>query len=72
MSKKPIVGITMGDPAGNGPEITIKALAHKDVYDRCQPVVVGDANMLEQAKGFVNMREFIHRQKDRFLSMEKK
>lgn len=57
MSKKPIVGITMGDPAGNGPEITIKALAHKDVYDRCQPVVVGDANMLEQAKGFVNMPE---------------
>ena len=57
MSQKPIVGITMGDPAGNGPEITIKALAHKDVYDRCQPVVVGDANMLEQAKGFVNMPE---------------
>lgn len=57
MSKKPIVGITMGDPAGNGPEITIKALAHKDVYDCCQPVVVGDANMLEQAKGFVNMPE---------------
>ena len=57
MSKKPIVGITMGDPAGKGPEITIKALAHKDVYDRCQPVVVGDANMLEQAKGFVNMPE---------------
>lgn len=57
MSKKPIVGITMGDPAGNGPEITIKALAHKDVYDRCQPVVVGDANMIEQAKGFVNMPE---------------
>ena len=57
MSKKPIVGITMGDPAGNGPEITIKALAHKDVYDRCQPVVVGEANMLEQAKGFVNMPE---------------
>lgn len=62
MDKKPIVGITMGDPAGNGPEITIKALAHADIYDRCNPIVVGDANMLEQAKGFVHMPEInIHR-----------
>ena len=43
----------MGDPAGNGPEITVKALAHADIYDRCRPIVVGDAKMLEQAKGFV-------------------
>lgn len=53
MEKKPIVGITMGDPAGNGPEITIKALAHEEIYDACRPIVVGDAKMLEQAKGFV-------------------
>ena len=31
MSEKPIVGITMGDPAGNGPEITVKALSHADI-----------------------------------------
>ena len=43
MSEKPIVGITMGDPAGNGPEITVKALGHADIYDRCRPLVVGDA-----------------------------
>ncbi len=54
MKDKPIVGITMGDPAGNGPEITIKALAHKDLYDRCKPIVVGDAQILEQATRFVN------------------
>ena len=60
--KKPIVGITMGDPAGNGPEITIKALAHADIYDRCRPIVVGDAKMLEQAKGFVGRPDIrIHR-----------
>ena len=59
---KPIVGITMGDPAGNGPEITIKALAHADIYDRCRPIVVGDAKMLEQAKGFVGRPDIqIHR-----------
>ena len=59
---RPIVGITMGDPAGNGPEITVKALAHGDIYDRCRPIVVGDAKMLEQAKGFVGRPDIrIHR-----------
>ena len=62
MSKKPIVGITMGDPAGNGPEITIKALAHADLYDRCFPIVVGDAAILEQAARFVGRPDMkIHR-----------
>ena len=54
---RPIVGITMGDPAGNGPEITVKALADATLYDRCRPIVVGDAKMLEQAKGFVGHPE---------------
>lgn len=59
---KPIVGITMGDPAGNGPEITVKALAHSDLYDRCRPLVVGDAKILEQAAGFVGRSDIrIHR-----------
>ena len=34
---KPIVGITMGDPAGSGPEITIKALADPKQYTYCRP-----------------------------------
>ena len=46
---KPIVGITMGDPFGNGPEITVKALADASVYDRCSPVVVGDMSSMEYA-----------------------
>ena len=62
MSEKPIVGITMGDPAGNGPEITVKALSHADIYDRCRPIVVGDAKMLEQATHFVGRPDIaIHR-----------
>ena len=56
---KPIVGISMGDPAGNGPEITVKALADATIYDRCRPLVVGDAKMLEQAKGFVGHPEIV-------------
>ena len=46
---KPILGITMGDPFGNGPEITVQALADKAVYDRCRPLVVGDLCAMEYA-----------------------
>lgn len=53
MDKKPIVAITMGDPAGNGPEITIKALANPSLYNRCRPIVVGDVAIMEQATRFV-------------------
>ena len=54
---RPIVGITMGDPAGNGPEITVKALSDPALYERCRPIAVGDAKMIEQAKGFVHHPE---------------
>jgi len=54
---KPIIGISMGDPAGNGPEITVKALCDKSIYDRCKPLVVGDAKMIEQAKKFVHQTQ---------------
>lgn len=54
MCEKPIVGITMGDPAGSGPEITVKALADPAQYEYCRPIVVGDAKILEQATRFVN------------------
>ena len=47
--KRPILGITMGDPFGNGPEITVKALADKTLYDRCRPLVVGDVSAMEYA-----------------------
>ena len=41
MKAKPILGISMGDPYGNGPEITVRALADRAIYDRCRPLVVG-------------------------------
>ena len=49
MMNLPILGISMGDPFGNGPEITIKALADKRIYERCRPLVVGDAASMEYA-----------------------
>ena len=46
---KPILGITMGDPAGIGPEITIKALSKQSMYDQCLPIVIGDYEALKEA-----------------------
>ena len=39
--QRPLLAITMGDPAGIGPEIVLKALAHADVYERARPLVIG-------------------------------
>lgn len=50
MNKRKIIGITMGDPASIGPEITIKAFLHDELYEKCNPIVIGDSNVLEQAK----------------------
>ena len=47
MFDKPIIGITMGDPASIGPEIAIKALLNKDIYAICKPLLVGDAAVFE-------------------------
>jgi 4-phospho-D-threonate 3-dehydrogenase / 4-phospho-D-erythronate 3-dehydrogenase len=50
---RPILAITTGDPAGIGPEIVLKALAHVDVFERCRPLVIGDRRILERAAGWL-------------------
>ena len=49
MTYRPVIGITMGDAAGVGPEIIMKSLAHRSVYDGCRPLVIGDARRLIDA-----------------------
>jgi 4-hydroxythreonine-4-phosphate dehydrogenase len=46
---RPVVAITMGDAAGVGPEVIVKALAREEVYERCRPLVVGDAGRIRRA-----------------------
>jgi 4-hydroxythreonine-4-phosphate dehydrogenase len=46
--KKPIVAITMGDPASIGPEIAIKALMKDEVNKICHPILVGDASVFQE------------------------
>lgn len=52
---KPIIGITMGDPASIGPEIALKALLDQKVYDICRPLLVGDAVVFEHIAKRLNI-----------------
>ena len=45
-TRKPRVGITLGDPAGIGPEIVLKSVADAEVRESCLPVIVGNRNEL--------------------------
>lgn len=47
-SLPPHIGITIGDAAGIGPEITLKALLDKSIGEVCQPIIIGDARFLER------------------------
>ena len=45
---RPVIGITMGDPAGIGPEITAKLFQDPDIFESCRPFVVGDGCMMKE------------------------
>ena len=47
-SRLPLLGLTMGDPAGIGPEVIAKALAGKAVTRLCRPVVIGTRAVMEE------------------------
>jgi len=44
----PLIGITMGDAAGIGPEIILKALSLPQTYELCRPLVFGDPDFLRK------------------------
>ncbi len=46
---KPALAITMGDAGGIGPEIIVKVLMKREVYDFCKPLVVGDSKVFQRA-----------------------
>lgn len=46
------IAITMGDPAGIGPEVVVKALSNQEIYEKCIPVVIGDYEALQDAIHF--------------------
>ena len=50
MMNKPIIGLTMGDAAGIGPEIIIKAAMNEDLYHTVRIIVIGDTDILFEAR----------------------
>ena len=60
LSNLPTIGITMGDAAGIGPEITLKALSDTNLRKICRPVIIGDTALLQKTALALNLEfEFI-------------
>jgi 4-hydroxythreonine-4-phosphate dehydrogenase len=50
------IGITMGDPAGIGPEVVLKAVAEEEIQRLCAPVIIGDAQLLAHTARTLNLQ----------------
>ena len=50
---KPIISITMGDPAGIGAEIAVKALNKEEIYQIVKPVIIGSKSVIKDAQTFI-------------------
>jgi 4-hydroxythreonine-4-phosphate dehydrogenase len=59
--KRPVLGITIGDPAGIGPEITLKALQEKEFYETAKPLVIGSIPVLEMMRERIGSSLRFHR-----------
>jgi 4-hydroxythreonine-4-phosphate dehydrogenase len=54
-SVKPVIGLTMGDPAGIGPELCLMMLANERVRRHCTPVIFGNTGLLSRVADAVNL-----------------
>lgn len=52
---RPKIAITMGDPAGIGPEIVARALSVRESYEKCRPIVTGDAGVMRKAVSLLGL-----------------
>jgi 4-hydroxythreonine-4-phosphate dehydrogenase len=57
---RPIIAIPLGDPAGVGPEIVVKALAEESIWAMCRPLVVGDRKIVANALQVCNGSAHLH------------
>jgi 4-hydroxythreonine-4-phosphate dehydrogenase len=53
---KPIVGITLGDPCGIGPEVVVNALNRSGSYRSCNPLVIGNNTVVERTINLLDLR----------------
>jgi 4-hydroxythreonine-4-phosphate dehydrogenase len=59
-NERPILGISMGDPGGVGPEVAIKALGQKEIYGLVRPLVVGDFRVMEDVLRFTDVKVMLN------------
>ena len=55
MTQRPVIAVTMGDPAGVGPEITLKGLSDPELWARLAPLLVGSAAVFREAAGLLGL-----------------
>ncbi len=60
MAYRPVIGITLGDPASIGPEIVVKAVAGPVIRNFCRPLVVGDAATVRRALASTSLSLAVH------------
>lgn len=48
-TSQPLLGLTVGDPAGIGPEIIAKAVTHEEIRAACRPVIIGETGIMRRA-----------------------
>ena len=71
MDDKPYVGLTMGDPCGIGPEVVIKALIHSEIYEWCNPVIIGNAASLRETVKMLDIDMLINHISDTDIGMSR-
>jgi 4-hydroxythreonine-4-phosphate dehydrogenase len=54
IKQRPIIAITMGDAAGIGPEIIVKALLSEQIYSICRPLLVGEGTTMSAMMGLLD------------------
>ena len=57
---KPLIAVTMGDPAGIGPEIVARTIDDKEIFNIARCIVIGDRNIMEKAIQIVGADLKIH------------
>ncbi|MBL7968335.1 MAG: 4-hydroxythreonine-4-phosphate dehydrogenase PdxA [Prolixibacteraceae bacterium] len=50
----PVLAITMGDPAGIGPEIAAKVFGQPQIYEQCRPLLTGNARLMHKALDLIH------------------
>lgn len=52
---KPVTAVTMGDPAGVGPEIVLKMMMEETLYEECKPFIIGSVPILQRAEKVIGL-----------------